>query len=217
MSYKHQQSHAKTTRIVTQNNDQLNRYKIFVGGFPVEFSEQNLISYMEQFGKVKEARLHLKKNGESKGFAFVYFTDMTSVKRVLQAEEHTINNKHFECKPVVNHEDAVENAKDEQKRKVFIGGLAKTVTRRDLMSYFKPFGAVSKVILNREHYTDISRGCGFVIFKKKASVKNLLSFKGKHFLRGKQFGCKICLPKEVVKEKVHQNPVQSFESTPQST
>jgi RNA recognition motif-containing protein len=66
----------------------------------------------------------------------------------------------------------------------------------DLEHYFKAFGTVDKVILNREHYTNVSRGCGFVIYKHRSSVKRLLGFKGKHFLKGKQFGCKVCIHKD---------------------
>jgi RNA recognition motif-containing protein len=183
----------------SQHQDDINKFKIFVGGFPVEFSEADLISYMEQFGEVKEARLHLKRNGESKGFAFVYFREERSVKDVLKRKEHRIGSKSFECKPVVNHQEAVDHAKNEQKRKVFIGGLSKNVTKKDLEEYFKAFGSVQKVILNREHYTDISRGCGFVIFNQKLSVTRLLGFQGKHFLRGKEFGCKVCLHKDEIR------------------
>jgi RNA recognition motif-containing protein len=45
----------------------------------VEFKERELISYMDRFGPVREVRLHRKPNGESKGFAFVYFKNGYSV------------------------------------------------------------------------------------------------------------------------------------------
>lgn len=69
------------------------RFKIFVGGFPVEFDENDLFEYMGTFGEVVEAKLHTKKNGQSKGFGFVSFEKKSAAKKALQIRYHTINNK----------------------------------------------------------------------------------------------------------------------------
>ena len=58
-------------------------FKIFVGGFPVEFDENDLFDYMGTFGEVIEAKLHTKKNGQSKGFGFVSFEKKNAAKKAL--------------------------------------------------------------------------------------------------------------------------------------
>jgi RNA recognition motif-containing protein len=80
----------------------LNEYKVFIGGFPFEYGEDKLVSYMKHFGSVRETKLHISKDGVKKGYAFVLFEEKESVKKVLSIQEHTINGKYFECKEVVS-------------------------------------------------------------------------------------------------------------------
>jgi heterogeneous nuclear ribonucleoprotein A1/A3 len=101
---------------------------------------------------------------------------------------------------VLHHERAKENAISQKRRKIFVGGLSKHVTENDLEIFFQNFGQVDKTIITREHYTNVSRGCGFVIFKNQIDANNVLKFKGKFILKGKEFGVKPCLLKEEIKK-----------------
>ena len=75
---------------------------------------------------------------------------------------------------------------------MFVGGLPESVTEDDLYNYFTRFGEVESTIINREHFTNRSRGCGFVIFTSKKSAKKTIYYKKPNMLHGKQFGCKAC-------------------------
>ena len=90
-------------------------------------------------------------------------------------------------------------------RKVFVGGLSELVTEEDLSQYFSQFGVVENIILSREHYTNKSRCCGFVVFKDQESAHRTLRHKKAHFLRGKYFGCKPCKLRSEVQPKALQN------------
>jgi RNA recognition motif-containing protein len=155
---------------------------------------------LSQYGKVQTLKLHSKKTGESRGFGFASFANSQGLEKAIAAT-HSINGKIFECKKVVSQEEAKKKEQMLLKRKIFVGGLKKSVTEQDLLNYFNNFGAVEKVIISREHYTDISRGCGFVIFKSIKSAKKTLYFKGAHKLHGKQFGCKSCKSREEINGK----------------
>lgn len=78
--------------------------------------------------------------------------------------------------------------------------MNKSVNENDLEDFFRNFGEVEKTIITREHYTNVSRGCGFVIFERQTDANNVLAFKGKLILKGKEFGVKPCLLKEEIKK-----------------
>ena len=93
---------------------------------------------------------------------------------------------------MIKHEAAKKMEIGLIKRKIFVGGLAKMVNEEDLYNYFSTFGEIEKVILNREHYTNKSRCCGFILFRDEGSARDVLSYRKGHFLMGKYFGCKPC-------------------------
>ena len=64
--------------------------------------------------------------------------------------------------------------------KLFVGGLAKEVTKQQLKQYFINFGAVSNILLKKiktKEGTSINKGFGFVVFKNEASALSCLEQK----------------------------------------
>ena len=90
--------------------------------------------------------------------------------------------------------------RDEKKRKVFLGGISTNVTEKDLKKYFRSYGPIERATVNREHFTDISRGSGFVIFKMMEDAEALLEENADHILKGKKFNCQRCYSREEIKE-----------------
>ena len=156
--------------------------KIFVGGFPVHLNEQNLWEYMSKYGEVKGVKI-LKKNGKSRGFGFVTFDSQAEADHVISIQ-HRICGKKFDCKGVVDEKQAKREEKQKKERKVFIGGLNKATTEQSLHTYFQRFGEIERAFLNKEHFTDKSRGSGFVLFKSKASVDLVLNSNPNHMIDG---------------------------------
>lgn len=60
---------------------------------------------------------------------------------------------------------------------------------------------MARATVNREHFTDKSRGSGFVIFKSVATAEAVLSSDHEHSLKGKVFSCQQCFSREEIKEK----------------
>jgi len=173
-----------------------------------------LYKYLSQFGKVRTLKLHSKRTGESRGFGFATYETTGALEKAIEAA-HSINGKNFECKKVVSQEEAKLKEKLLLKRKIFVGGLEKSVKEEELVKYFSTFGLVEKAIISREHYTDVSRGCGFIIFKSVKSAKKTLYFKGTHKLNGKQFGCKSCKSRDEINTKAPNPAYQAKKYTPQ--
>lgn len=81
-------------------------------------------------------------------------------------------------------------------RKIFVGGLASTVTESDFRSYFEQFGTVTDVVVMYDHNTQRPRGFGFITYDSEDSVDNVL-LRTFHELNGKVVEVKRAVPKEL--------------------
>ena len=81
--------------------------------------------------------------------------------------------------------DHAESTANPGKLKIFVGGLAGTVTDDDLYHYFQTFGVVTKAVVMLEHLTGRSRRFGFVTFADRSAVEVVLSTH--HTIHGKAF------------------------------
>lgn len=188
-----------TSQSVESTSASSSNCKVFVGGFPVHLHDHHLEEYMSQFGEVLSSKI-LKKNGASRGFGFVTFAEAEVAAQVI-SKKHRHEGKAFECKYVLSNNQVKNNSKEEIKRKIFLGGISTSVTEQDLRSYFEEkFGPVKRATVNREHFTDNSRGSGFVIFKKSSTAQAVLDSEEEHFLKGKVFSCQQCFSREEIKD-----------------
>ena len=101
---------------------------------------------------------------------------------------------------------------DQKKRKVFVGGISKATTEAMLRDYFSQFGTVHRTVINREHYTDKSRGSGFVLFECCDSVKKVLDYPEKHVIDSKEFDCQPCLLQDKIEKMKEQQEKKSEKS-----
>lgn len=68
--------------------------------------------------------------------------------------------------------------------KLFVGGLHKDTTVKDLVLYFHKFGQVHTVLIKYDQITKVSRGFGFILFKHESACQKVLS-QNDHRLLGK--------------------------------
>ncbi|XP_054774106.1 heterogeneous nuclear ribonucleoprotein D-like isoform X2 [Lytechinus pictus] len=111
--------------------------KLFVGGIAWETTPDKLQAYFSAFGKVVDC--DIKKDQATKkprGFAFVLFENASSVEKVLQTQEHRLDNKNIDPKP------AKAIKKPEKKKKIFVGGIGTDLKDEQLLEYFSKFGNV---------------------------------------------------------------------------
>ena len=94
-------------------------------------------------------------------------------------------------------------------KKIFVGGIKKTLLKREFLSYFEEFGAIKGIEVLRKKKSLLRRGFCFLIYEEKAVVDKILK-QGVHVICGVEVECKVACPKEkATGEKVSQ-PV-SFE------
>ncbi|XP_022869472.1 heterogeneous nuclear ribonucleoprotein 1-like [Olea europaea var. sylvestris] len=185
---------------------EMNPGKVFIGGISWETNEERLRNYFQTFGEVVEALIMKDRNtGRARGFGFVVFAD-TSVAEIVVRERHTIDGRTVEAKKAVPRDDhqninrnngSVQGSPGPARtKKIFVGGLASTVTESDFKRYFEQFGTITDVVVMYDHNTQRPRGFGFITYDSEEAVDKVL-FKTFHELNGKMVEVKRAVPKEL--------------------
>ncbi|KAM1857234.1 hypothetical protein ACFX13_007326 [Malus domestica] len=179
--------------------------KLFIGGISWDTDEERLKEYFRKYGEVVEAVIMRDRaTGRARGFGFVVFADPAVAERVVM-DKHMIDCRTVEAKKAVPKEDqhilnrtGVVNGSPGPGRtkKIFVGGLASTVTESDFKKYFDQFGTVTDVVVMYDHNTQRPRGFGFITYDSEEAVDRVLH-KTFHELNGKMVEVKRAVPKEL--------------------
>lgn len=180
--------------------------KLFIGGISWETTEDRLKDYFKSFGEVVEAVIMKDRTtGRARGFGFVVFSDPAVADRVV-LDKHIIDGRTVEAKKAVPRDDqqSINRANNighgslnqARTKKIFVGGLASTVTETDFRKYFEQFGTITDVVVMYDHGTQRPRGFGFITFDSEDAVEKVL-LKNFHDLNGKMVEVKKAVPKEL--------------------
>nr|GMD93609.1 heterogeneous nuclear ribonucleoprotein 1-like [Ipomoea batatas] len=179
--------------------------KLFVGGISWDTTEERLRAYFQTFGEVVEAVIMKDRTtGRARGFGFVVFADPSVAERVVK-EKHMIDGRTVEAKKAVPREDQHTNRNNGiiqspqnsiRTKKIFVGGLASSVTESDFKQYFDQFGTITDVVVMYDHNTQRPRGFGFITYDSEEAVDKVLH-KTFHELNGKMVEVKRAVPKEL--------------------
>ncbi|XP_010557695.1 PREDICTED: heterogeneous nuclear ribonucleoprotein 1-like [Tarenaya hassleriana] len=183
--------------------------KLFIGGISWDTNEECLKEYFSNFGEVVEAVIMKDRNtGRARGFGFVVFADPAVAERVIK-EKHNINGRMVEAKKAVPRDDQniinrSANSSSQgspgpcpgRTRKIFVGGLASSVTESDFRNYFEQFGTITDVVVMYDQNTQRPRGFGFITYDSEEAVDKAL-LKTFHELNGKMVEVKRAVPKEL--------------------
>ncbi|KAG8649146.1 heterogeneous nuclear ribonucleoprotein 1 [Manihot esculenta] len=181
--------------------------KLFIGGLSWDTNEDRLREYFQAFGEVVEAVIMKDRaTGRARGFGFVVFADPAVAERVVM-EKHMIYGRNVEAKKAVPKEDQnIVNRNSSNSvhgspgpartKKIFVGGLASTVTETDFKKYFDQFGIITDVVVMYDHNTQRPRGFGFITYDSEEAVDKVLH-KTFHELNGKMVEVKRAVPKEL--------------------
>ncbi|BFG29761.1 hypothetical protein CerSpe_160350 [Prunus speciosa] len=179
--------------------------KLFIGGISWDTDEERLKEYFRKYGEVVEAVIMRDRaTGRARGFGFVVFADPAVAERVVM-DKHMIDCRTVEAKKAVPKEDqnilsrtgvAHGSPGPGRTRKIFVGGLASTVTESDFKKYFDQFGTVTDVVVMYDHNTQRPRGFGFITYDLEEAVDRVLH-KTFHELNGKMVEVKRAVPKEL--------------------
>ena len=166
---------------IIENND----CQIFIGAIPINIKDAELKNELEKFGELDFFKLHKNERGNSKGFAFVTFKSKKSAVSFIQTK-HVLENTELDVKKVLDWNQMKLREEEERKRKIYVGALPLSIEENLLTDFFKRFGKIEKVIINRRFKDNKPRGSGFVIFKDKCSAKKVLDLSETLYLKGKK-------------------------------
>ncbi|XP_031128250.1 heterogeneous nuclear ribonucleoprotein 1 [Ipomoea triloba] len=180
--------------------------KLFIGGISWDTTEEHLKEYFSAYGEVLEAVIMKDRTtGRARGFGFIVFADPTVAERVIK-EKHNIDGRMVEAKKAVPRDDQSTMSRSSNSiqgspgprrtRKIFVGGLASTVTESDFKKYFEQFGTITDVVVMYDHNTQRPRGFGFITYDSEDAVDKVL-LKTFHELNGKMVEVKRAVPKEL--------------------
>ena len=196
--------------------------KLFIGGISWETTEDRLREYFQSFGEVLEAVIMKDRaTGRARGFGFLVFADPIVAERVVLLR-HVIDGKLVEAKKAVPRDDHVVLNKSNNtslqgspgpahSKKIFVGGLASSVTEAEFKNYFAQFGVITDVVVMYDHRTQRPRGFGFISFESEEAVDKVLQ-RTFHELNGKMVEVKLAVPKEMALNPIRNqmNNVNSF-------
>jgi RNA recognition motif-containing protein len=178
--------------------------KLFLGGLSQITTKSDIVFYFQTFGQIDSVELIFdKQSNQSRGFGFLTMANEESISNILVSKPHFLLNKQIDCKlavpkscPKVEAEnDDKNNDENLYKRKIFLGGLGKKLTEREIVKSFIGFGEISKCFIKRKN--GISRGFGFIVFKDEESVEKVFNFlqKQKIIINGTLIQCKRAFPR----------------------
>nr|TKW02022.1 hypothetical protein SEVIR_8G217400v2 [Setaria viridis] len=167
--------------------------KLFIGGISWDTNEDRLREYFDKYGEVVEAVIMRDRaTGRARGFGFIVFADPAVAEQVIM-EKHMIDGRMVEAKKAVPRDDQHALSKSggsahgspgpSRTKKIFVGGLASTVTEADFRKYFEQFGTITDVVVMYDHNTQRPRGFGFITYDSEDAVDKAL-FKTFHELNG---------------------------------
>ncbi|KAF8096258.1 hypothetical protein N665_0313s0028 [Sinapis alba] len=197
--------------------------KLFIGGISWETTEDRLREYFQSFGEVLEAVIMKDRvTGRARGFGFLVFADPNVAERVVLLR-HVIDGKIVEAKKAVPRDDHVVLNRSNSSlqgspgpatsKKIFVGGLASSVTEAEFKKYFAQFGVITDVVVMYDHRTQRPRGFGFISFESEEAVDKVLQ-RTFHELNGKMVEVKLAVPKEMALNPIrNQMNVNSFGSS----
>ncbi|KAJ8437604.1 hypothetical protein Cgig2_005355 [Carnegiea gigantea] len=180
--------------------------KIFVGGISWDTNEDRLREYFQNFGEVVEAVIMKDRaTGRERGFGFVVYAE-PAVAELVVRQKHIIDGRTVEAKKAVPRDDQhilnrnqsspIASPVPVRTKKIFVGGLASTVTEADFRRYFDQFGTITDVVVMYDHNTQRPRGFGFITYDSEEAAERAL-VKTFHEVNGKMVEVKQAVPKEL--------------------
>nr|GMC50514.1 RNA-binding protein 1 [Ipomoea batatas] len=195
------------------------RSKLFVGGVSRQTTDETLREHFSKYGTVVSAVIAKDGiTGNSRGFAFVSFTQPSAVDNCLR-DTHEILGRTVEVKKAIPRSEQEQREQhsrglsrssrtsgrsDNQfsTKKIFVGGLSASLTEEEFKGYFERFGRIMDVVVMHDNVTHKPRGFGFITFSSEDAVEQVTQ-KNFHELCGKLVEVKRAVPKDGSSSRSH--------------
>lgn len=158
--------------------------KLFVGGLSWETTDKELREHFGSYGEIESINVKTDPTtGRSRGFAFIVFSQSSTIDKVLQAGDHIINNKKVDPKKAKARHG-----------KIFVGGLTSELSDDEIKNHFAQFGTIVDVEMPFDKTKNQRKGFCFITFESEQVVMELLK-NPKQSISGKEVDVKKATPK----------------------
>ncbi|GKV40532.1 hypothetical protein SLEP1_g48165 [Rubroshorea leprosula] len=142
--------------------------KLYVAPVPRTATEDDIRSLFKEHGNVVEVILPKdKKTGERQGYCFVKYLTFEEAGRAIKEldSQHTFPGELASIR--VRYADADrDRVGTPHLEKIFVSGLSKQASRKEIEEIFSPYGIVEDIYIIRDDHGE-NRGCGFVQFSRR--------------------------------------------------
>lgn len=188
---------------------------IFVGGVPYEADSSVVMEYFRQFGRVIKVKLNKTRNalrddkgtkvsGNHRGCGFIEMESKEGLMKVLSSPEHVIMGHKLDCRLAMTNRErkAYHQSLNQERRKIFIGKLSKTVTKEQIESYFSQMVEIEETTLIKKDKKDFA--ICFLLLRDKYSG-DVLAGKTFEISPGTTVECQIALfPQQLHQRKANE-------------
>ena len=142
---------------------------VFVSNLDFKVNEEQLKEAFEKFGAIDDVRLVRKFNGLSKGYAYIEFQTIESVREALKHDRMPL-----EGRPVFISEMGKRSkfnfSTSVEKHKIFVKNIPLEVTNEELKQLFEKYGSVKdcRLVTYRNGH---SKGCAYIEFRDEVSAQ----------------------------------------------
>ena len=109
-----------------------------------------------------------------------------------QEESHSYSEPNYQQAEGGEHQEHSAPKRDDDERKLFVGGLSWETTVKDMREYFSKFGEVIDCTLKTDPETGRSRGFGFITFSTAEAADKVIQ-QSTHMLHGRNIDPKKAL------------------------
>ena len=160
-----------------------NESKMFVGGLSWDTETFSLRDYFSKYGENKDCIIKKdSKTERSRGFGFVLFADLSSVRKVMEVSAHYLHGRKIDSKR------AQAQRKD---GKMFVSGVKSDTDDEKIKEYFSKFEDIELFERPKDKATGKARGFCFITFKKDGVLKKCCAEKT-HEVDGASVEVKKC-------------------------
>lgn len=185
---------------VRQNKFQENESRtLFVGGLAWDTTEHDLKDYFGRFGIVTEVNIkHDALTGNPRGFGFITFDNEESLNYVIDNGPHMVRGKNVVPKKAESRLLS---------KKIFVGGIDKSLTEHEIKAYFTQFGKVESIKLPFDKTKNRRREFCFIIFENEEAAEAAVK-QARQIIGGKECDVKRSQPQilaQLEKRKQEEN------------
>lgn len=169
-----------------KTNEEKRNETIFISNLDFKITEDELKDIFSQFGEINDIRLVRNYKGFSKGFGYVEFSNVDSVKKALANDRMLIQQRPVFISEMDKRKD-FEYGKTKEENKLFIKNIPPEITKDMLLE--KVFAEYKDSIINARLVTfrnGYSKGIAYVDMKDSKTAARAVSEKNDFELNGRK-------------------------------